>query len=745
MVETFRQYRRRGLTVNQVQGPQGFAQQEAARAANAMASALDRMASFQFKQEARRAEQKGIEDAATVNRVTIEDVIKSNNQGADPFAEFDDTIYGRAGRKAAEALLLNDIELAATKEMTDLTVRATDEKMNTQAYMDSLDAIVAGYSSTLDAENPLLSAQIKSTLLTKGASLYSSYAIQNAKQAQADLQGRALIGIDEQKKSIFAMAAETSWNDPTVLEAMDKLAIFMKDNGFDESQISKVKLSTRDQSIVEDKIAKFNDLKTLQEKTDFLNDLKDNPIKQLGEEASRALMKNLGAGLTTANSENKSQAKAVKTEINDLIKVFENGGNPEIDFETYKATIESLGPEGVDAAKALNKLERFSVLKDSFDNLSIAEMQTIKNNFQQQVNKAKSPQAQIAANENLKFATNYLDKMQSGLKEDPITWTSNNEGFSSELNIADPESVAERIKLAERIDFHHNLNVDGIDVKYLKNTEVDALVASYNEMKDTEQKLLLIEEIHNAFGMKSRDVFAQINLADGSMAHIAALYSYQTEHGTYVAHSQKSATLALQGQNLIKDGEFTFDKDVSAMRAEENELLTSLAIAGFEKTRGEIIKTARSIYAKLASDRGETDFFNSDLYREAIDMAAGGNGIVKDDNDNVGGLMELNDSYIMVPPSTNFLHLELAINNPSDYLADGTTVEEVFGGKFREMVAEYGGWDLLMVGPGRYALAVNKHFFENDQGLPIILDLTGTPTWSNNRNVSEDTIDRVIP
>ena len=61
MVETFRQYRRRGLTVNQVQGPQGFAGQEAARAANTMASALDKMASFQFKQEARRAEQKGID------------------------------------------------------------------------------------------------------------------------------------------------------------------------------------------------------------------------------------------------------------------------------------------------------------------------------------------------------------------------------------------------------------------------------------------------------------------------------------------------------------------------------------------------------------------------------------------------------------------------------------------------------------------------------------------------------------
>jgi hypothetical protein len=572
------------------------------------------------------------------------------------------------------------------------------------------------------------------------------------------MQGKALIQIDEMKKEIFSMAAKTSWNDPTVLEAMEKLGIFMETQGFNSGEISKVKLSTRDQSIVEDKIAKFNDLTTLQEKTDFLNDLKDNPIKQLGEEASRALMKNLGAGLTTANSENKSQAKAVKTELNDLIKIFENGGNPEIDFETYKATIESLGSEGVDAAKALNKLERFSVLKDSFDNLSIAEMQTIKNKFQQQVNEAKSPQAQIAANENLKFATNYLDKMQSGLKEDPITWTSNNEGFSSELNIADPESVTERIKLAERIDFHHNLNVDGIDVKYLKNTEVDAFVSQYNELQDTDQKLQLLDEIANAFGMKSRDVFAQLNLADGTMAHIAALYNYPTGDPDfpYVIHSQRAAKMALEGERLLKEGEFNFEFEapLTEMAEVENELLASLSVSGFEKTRGEIIKTARNIYAKIVSNSGigigfdgkeakrPIRSFNEDDYKRAIDMAAGGNGNF-DDNDNVGGLMFVNDNIIMVPPNVNRTHVNSALSRPSDYLADGTTVDEVFDGKFNELTKEFDDWELQLIGPGRYALTIDKNMFLTDQGVPIVLDLTGTPTWRGEGDIEE--VDRIIP
>ena len=744
MVETFRQYRRRGLTVNQIQGPQGFAGQEAARAANTMASALDKMASFQFKQEARQAEQKGIEDAATINRVTIEDVIKSNNQGADPFAEFDDTIYGRAGRKAAEALLINDIELAATKEMTDLTVQATQDNMNTQAYMDSLDAIVAGYSSTLDAENPLLSAQIKSTLLSKGASLYSSYAVQNARQAQADMKGKALIQIDDMKKEIFSMAANTSWNDPTVLEAMEKLGIFMETQGFNSGEISKVKLSTRDQSIVEDKIAKFNDLTTLQEKTDFLNDLKDNPIRELGEEASRALMKNLGAGLTTANSANKTAASDLKSKINQAIKIFENGGTTEIDFETYKAQIESLGADGIDAAKALNKLERFSKLRDSLSGFTIAGVEKTVNQFAQALKDTKGIEAQISANENYQFARNFLDKMKSGLKEDPITWTALNEVIASPLILNDMETVQDRIELAERIDNHHNLHSDGIDVKYLKNSEVDLFVNLYNGYDDTEQKLQFIEEIRNAFGMRSRDVFAQINLADGSMAHIAALYGYRTEHDEPVVHSQKSARLALQGQDLIKEGAFTFDKNNPDMAVVENELLTSLAVAGFEPTRGEIIKTARSIYAKLVSNRGETEVFDEDIYREAIDMAAGGNGIVSDDEANVGGLMEIaNGSYIMVPPSTNYLHLELAIKNPADYLVAGTSVEKVFGGKFKEATQEFGGWELFMLAPGRYALTVNNNFFFNDQDLPIILDLSGTPTWTNEE--IEEKVDRVIP
>ena len=728
MVETFRRYRRRGLTVNQVQGPQGFAQQEAARAAMTMASALDKMASFQFKQEARRAEQKGIEDAATINRVTIEDVIKSNNEGADPFGQFDDTIYGRAGRKAAEALLLNDIELAATKEMTDLTVQATKDNMNTQAYMDSLDAIVAGYSSTLDAENPLLSAQIKSTLLSKGASLYSSYAVQNARQAQADMQGKALIQIDEMKKEIFSMAANTSWNDPTVLEAMEKLGIFMETQGFNSGEISRVKLSTRDQSIVEDKIAKFNDLTTLQEKTDFLNDLKDNPIRELGEEASRALMKNLGAGLTTANSANKTAAKNIKNEINGLIKIFEDGRTTDIDFETYKKTIEGLGADGIDAAKALNKLERFSSLRDGFENFSIEQMQKTVSDLEQTLRETEGSQTKIAANENLQFARNYLDKMQSGLKEDPITWTSNNEGISSDLDLYDMETVQKRIQLAERIDFHHKLNVDGVDVKYLKNTEVDAFVSQYNELQDTDQKLQLLDDIANAFGMKSRDVFAQLNLADGTMAHIAALYGYKTEHGDNVIHSQKSAKLALEGERLVKDGEFSFEKDIPGMREVENKLLTSLSVSGFEKTRGEIIKTARSIYAKLISISGDGDTFDEDTYTKAIDMAAGGNGFTRG-RDNVGGLIEVGDSYIMVPPHVNREHITSVLAKPANYLAEGTSVEEVFGGKFKEMTEKFRDWELLMVAPGRYALTLENNMFLNDQGFPIVLDLTGTPVF----------------
>tara|TARA_R100000458_G_C8213927_1_gene200510 strand:- start:247 stop:975 length:729 start_codon:yes stop_codon:yes gene_type:complete len=242
------------------------------------------------------------------------------------------------------------------------------------------------------------------------------------------------------------------------------------------------------------------------------------------------------------------------------------------------------------------------------------------------------------------------------------------------------------------------------------------------------------------------------------MAHIAALYNYPTGDPDfpYVIHSQRAAKMALEGERLLKEGEFNFEFEapLTEMAEVENELLASLSLAGFEKTRGEIIKTARNIYAKIVSNSGigigfdgkeakrPIRSFNEDDYKRAIDMAAGGNGNF-DDNDNVGGLMFVNDNIIMVPPNVNRTHVNSALSRPSDYLADGTTVDEVFDGKFNELTKEFDDWELQLIGPGRYALTIDKNMFLTDQGVPIVLDLTGTPTWRGEGDIEE--VDRIIP
>ena len=197
-------YRALGIGVASLPGV-NFAQtgQAQARVANTIASSLDRMSSFAFREAEVQAKLEGAEYGAA-NAPTAQQL-----EDATTPAEREElvpggkgTVYDRAARSAAMETISLNLETAARQEITALRMTASASNMATSELQTKIDGVINGYSGALYDINPTSSKRFRAGMSTVGNSAVVAHANKLAELKLEQDKIDAIAGIDTIKTSL---------------------------------------------------------------------------------------------------------------------------------------------------------------------------------------------------------------------------------------------------------------------------------------------------------------------------------------------------------------------------------------------------------------------------------------------------------------------------------------------------------------------------------------------------------------
>ena len=198
-------YQRTGLMTQGFQPSQGYALKEAQNTQLVMADQLDRMSSFFFKQAAAGFEEKG-ERYGAGNPVTLNQIAEAtldNGQlKSDPFDRFDNTIFGRAARKAAMTVLENEVAISATDAFNESVFLASQNGHPPGLLKTKLDGHVSGYVDTLMAVSPALAQKMKAKLSLSAAGYFHQFRTQFASASQTNQENINIKGVDNSLREL---------------------------------------------------------------------------------------------------------------------------------------------------------------------------------------------------------------------------------------------------------------------------------------------------------------------------------------------------------------------------------------------------------------------------------------------------------------------------------------------------------------------------------------------------------------
>lgn len=179
-----------------------------ARVANTIASSLDRMSSFAFREAEVQAKLEGAEYGAA-NAPTAQQL-----EDATTSAEREElvpggkgTVYDRAARSAAMETISLNLETAARKEITELRLTASASNMATSELQTKIDGVINGYSGALYDINPASSKRFRAGMSTVGNSAVVAHANKLAELKLKQDKVDAIAGIDTIKTSLSDIIA----------------------------------------------------------------------------------------------------------------------------------------------------------------------------------------------------------------------------------------------------------------------------------------------------------------------------------------------------------------------------------------------------------------------------------------------------------------------------------------------------------------------------------------------------------
>jgi len=265
---------------------------ETARAAQNISAQIDRMSQFVYKEQARAAEQRGQQMVADIGaQPTLQKISAAGGPS---------NIEQRAAYSTANRIAAAEIETQAQLDIDKIIADAEVNELPFSQVQAQLKDITDGYPAALSDLDAQTAGILRQQLQRTSQKAETSYSIFYNKVQIKAAQGRALQGIDVRRRNVYKTAAgqvydefgdvDVSARDALVDMELQSLGQYMRDLQFDEDDISKILIETKNQSFTESTLFDFRQLNSLDEKRAFIEEQRERLPGIIGEEDARTLM-----------------------------------------------------------------------------------------------------------------------------------------------------------------------------------------------------------------------------------------------------------------------------------------------------------------------------------------------------------------------------------------------------------------------------------------------------------------------
>ena len=246
-------YQRVGVTLDAPARTDFAGLRETARTAQNISQQINRMSEFVYKEQERAAEQRG--------RQMVEDI------GAQPTlqrisrAGGPSNIEQRAAYATANRVAAAEIETQAQLDIDKIIADAEVNELPLSQVQAQLTDITDGYPAALSDLDPQTAGLLRQQLQRATQKAETTYSVFYNKLQIKAAQGRALQGIDVRRRGIYKTAAGQYYDEDGNIDEvgretminmeLESLAQYMRDLQFDEDDISKILISTKNQSFTE--------------------------------------------------------------------------------------------------------------------------------------------------------------------------------------------------------------------------------------------------------------------------------------------------------------------------------------------------------------------------------------------------------------------------------------------------------------------------------------------------------------
>lgn len=291
MAERLKRYRPLGVSIPTVPTVDYVATGRAqARAMAPIQRGLDSMTDFALKKFEQKALIEGAEYGAQ-NAPTKQQLQDAQGDIEDLVPGDQSTVFGRAARKAALQSMTTNFEVSAREQMINLQVQAELQDMDTATFTEQSNAIIDGYTSTLQDISPSAALTFRATMATVGNSALLAHSKAQIKKQQEREQfaitssmdivvsGDATRGLPSRAQQIISEGSTTTYDQNgnmqhvSVLEKIDSARNGLKEMAF----------SVADKAAAEKYLKRFDDSVKLAMDTEVANFVLASPIRNLNQ------------------------------------------------------------------------------------------------------------------------------------------------------------------------------------------------------------------------------------------------------------------------------------------------------------------------------------------------------------------------------------------------------------------------------------------------------------------------------
>lgn len=712
------------------------------QARGAVTSALGEMAEFLNKKAQEQAIQRGTQ---MVQNLGAQQTLAQIAQTGGP-----SNIEQKQAFAVASKFAAGEIETEARKEISRLILDSEQKNISLNEFGERLNPLVEGFSQAMKDADPEQAMILQQDLNAISQVAYTNYASFQQTKLNEELKGRMIEGLAIREQDISVTIGSNipvEQKREAFIAKKQNLREYLINHGASPEDIAKTMISIDKQSIRDATFYEFSQLKTDEERLEYIKDLDGTAIPgsslldpnddgMLGAgltiEETRDLQRKLMADYNSRKSKKESNIQAINDGLSEAEKLatFNGISNPQI-FEKLELDISQV--EDNDKRMRLEeKLENTKILAgvlESTKTLTPVEldetMNDIRNNGLSGVGGAgvdKGIEVDV-----FKALETKKTNLISQLDKDPLN-IAHSLGLVElkPLDVAAPPAqqkiaIQQRIADANTVKIHYGL----ADLNLLTSAEMDAINQYFEGDAPISEQLQTMAFLNDSFGKNTQSLFKQLNKKHPEMAHIGGLYA----NGSYEAARHALIGKKLVGQDYTLTTEMTPENIQDALESSKNINLAFALVPG-QKTR--IIQTAEYIYISQHDRKATKKGFDDDEFIKAINMAAG-----MDENGR-GGIAEIRGVDTILPfgqYAMNQDEFESFLENPKNY--------DIFVDKYKNVDLDiakklflidepFGGYrvdiSLHSIGNNKYQLMTGKADslipLEGKRGGEVIIDLS---------------------